>query len=158
MITFLIIPVSSQYDDDDFPIFDYKIQNNIYIYNDTRCNQTLDMDSIIYSCPCSNINTCLVDYFKSHLFNSVKVKNSTLHQLCNINFTNTNNYNRCIPCHNNTSIDYNVGINNICNGDYSIDVITLFIILITISAIGAGLIYLYYSKYNRRNYNRLNNY
>ena len=86
----LFTTVYSQYnDDDDGSFLDYTIKNKLSFFNDTYCNITSDTKILTYRCECKDSTICLKNYFNSSIFNTIKIKNKTLHKLCNINFTDS---------------------------------------------------------------------
>ena len=154
---FLIILLSCLgVSDDDGDIFnlDYTIHNTIDIYNNTFCNQTFVEKSLLYDCSCDHYNVCLNDYFNSRQFNMTGID-----KLCNTNFTNKTNYNRCIVCNNNTSINFDIKIDDgLCNNDYSGFILFGFFLTLVVCCLGVGFIYRYHlDRRNKKNYIVFNN-
>lgn len=135
-------------DNDDFAL-DYTIHNTINIYNNTYCNTTFIDKSLVYGCSCEHSNTCLKNYFNSKQFNTIGIQ-----RLCDTNFTNNTNYNRCIVCNNNTSVNFGIKIDDkLCNNKIDGFLVFGFFLIIMILALGIGLIYAYHKDRRiKRNY------
>ena len=119
--------IYSQYSDDNSSFLDYTVKNKLSFYNDTSCNISLVTKIVMYRCRCKDSSICLKDYFNSYMFNSIKIRNKTLHKLCNISFTDSYNNDRCISCSHNISVYYTVDSESLCQEVYNFRKIIIFV-------------------------------
>ena len=154
----LFTTVNSQYnDDDDGSFLDYTVKNKLSFFNNTYCNITLDTKILTYRCECKDSNICLKNYFNSSIFNTIKIKNKTLHKLCNINFTDSYNYNRCILCSQDISIYYTIESENLCQEMYYFWKTFMYVMLIFVFGVAfVCILKIRYDK-KKRGYLRLDN-
>ena len=154
----LFTNVNSQYnEDDDGSFLDYTIKNELSFFNDTYCNITSDTKKLTYRCECKDSTICLKNYFNSSIFNTIKIKNKTLHKLCNINFTDSYNYNRCISCDQDTSIYYTIESENLCQEMNDFWKTFMYVMLFLV--FGVAFAYIFKIRYDRKkgDYLRLDN-